>query len=157
MSIKNILMSKYFKVAAVISGVILVALVSFGVGVKVGFRKALFSTRWGQNYEQNFFSGSREKGAHPLFMGKMDSRGMRNGHGIAGEILSVSGDTLVIKDRNSQENTVRLNGGTIINRGRETVEAGSLTVGEKVAVIGKPQEDGVIAAHLIRIFVINEK
>lgn len=153
MSVKQIIESKYFKIAAIVSGILLVALVSFATGVKVGLHKALFSARFGENYERNFLGGSDGRdGRGSERMNKMVDKGMRNAHGVAGEILSIGESTFILKDRNNQENTIRLNESTIINRGKETVDLGSLVVGDRVVVVGKPQDDGVIAAHLIRIF-----
>lgn len=165
MSLKQIAESKYFKVAAVVCGVLLVSLVSFAGGVKVGSHQALFSARFGENYERNFLGGpdrSDERGNFGMpkmnkMMDRAVDKGMRNAHGVAGEILSISDAVLVIKDRDNQENTVRINESTIINRGKETVELSTLTVGEKVVVVGKPQDDGVVAAHLIRVFDQNSK
>lgn len=160
MSFKQIVESKYFKGAAIVCGVFLVALVSFVGGVKVGSHQALFSARFGENYERNFLGGPNSPDGRGNFgmpkMNKMMDRavdkGMRNAHGVAGEILSISENALVIKDRDNQENTVRINESTIINRGKETVEFSTLVTGEKVVVVGKPQDDGVVAAHLIRVF-----
>lgn len=153
MSAKQIIESKYFKVAAIVSGILLVALVSFAAGVKVGLHKALFSARFGENYERNFLGGPEGLGGpDSRMMNRAMDKGIRNAHGVAGEILSIGENTFILKDRNNQENTVRLNESTIINRGKETVEFGSLAVGDKLVVVGKPQDDGVIAAHLIRVF-----
>lgn len=157
MSINQITESKYFKGAAITCGVLLVALVSFAAGINVGSHKALFSARFGENYERNFLAGPIGEGARPLppFGEAMDAtnqKGMRNPHGVGGEILSVAENTLVIKNRDNQENTIRVSEATIVNRGKETLTAGDLVVGDKIVVVGKPQDDGVIDAHLIRIF-----
>jgi hypothetical protein len=64
----EIIKSKGFKLAALAVAFILVALVSFAGGAKVGFRKALFSCRWGENYERNFM-GQRPSFGRPGFMG----------------------------------------------------------------------------------------
>ncbi len=155
MTVKKIAESKYFVAAAFVSGVLLIALVSFGAGVKVGMGKAFFSTHFGQNYERNFLGADRDGGRDGRpggMMGKMMDRGVRSGHGVAGEILSVSGDTLIIKDRDNQEVTVRLSELTIVNRGPETVASTTLATGESIVVVGKPGDDGVISAQLIRVF-----
>ncbi len=153
MSIKHVVESKYFVAAAFISGLLLVALISFGVGVKVGAHKAFFSARFGENYERNFLGGDERRDQSMKKMAnKMMDKGMRSGHGVAGEILSVNDQTLIIKDRDNQEVTVRLNEMTTINRGKESVTQGTLLVGDRIVVVGKPGEDGVIAAALIRIF-----
>lgn len=138
-----------------IASVLLVALVSFGMGLKVGFQKAMFSSRWGENFERNFMMrGPEGKGDRFMFppLNRLDGKAMRNGHGAAGEILSLSGNTILIKNPENQENTIRINESTLINRGRETIAIEDLKSGDRIVVIGKPQDDGVIAAHLIRVF-----
>jgi len=157
MSTKQIFESKYFKAAAIICVIFLIILVSFAAVLKVGSHRAMFSARFGENYERNFLGEQLEKGGRPIpGMEKMMQKGMRNAHGVAGEVLSIADSTLIIKDRDNQENTVRINESTIINRGAETVESNTLVVGEKVVVVGKPQADGVIGAHLIRVFPVAE-
>lgn len=156
MSVQHIVESKYFKVGAITGGIFLVALVSFALGVKVGFYKASFSARFGENYERNFLGGDFREGRPPMpgFARMMDSddRGMRNPHGVAGEILSIAGDTLVIKNPENQESTLRVNDKTIINRGKKTLALSDLSVGERIIVVGKPGDDGMIFARLIRVF-----
>lgn len=156
MTMPKIVESKYFKGAAIVCGIVLVALISFAAGVKVGVHKALFSARFGENYERNFMGGEGRDGRNmpPMkkMMDKVTDKGMRNAHGVAGEILSVNDNTLIVKDRDNQESTIRMSEATIVNRGKDTVDMNTLTVGERIVVVGKPQEDGVIAAHLIRIF-----
>lgn len=156
MTMPKIVESKYFKGAAIVCGIVLVALISFAAGVKVGVHKALFSARFGENYERNFMGGEGRDGRNmpPMkkMMDKVADKGMRNAHGFSGEIISINENTLIVKDRNNQEGTIRMNEATIVNRGKDTVDMDTLTVGERIVVVGKPQEDGVIAAHLIRIF-----
>lgn len=155
MSVKQITESKYFKVAAITCGVLLVALTGFAAGISVGSDRALFSTHFGENYERNFLGGPEGTLPTPPLGDMVDpkgQKGMRNPHGVGGEILSISGDTIVIKDKNNQESSIRVSDATIINRGEETITLGDLAVGNKIVVVGKPQDDGVISAHLIRIF-----
>lgn len=151
---KEIIQTKYFKATVVTVGGLFVVLVSFAGGVAVGLHKAKFSYAWGENYERNFLGGSEEREGKRArsFFGKMDMKGMRNGHGVAGEILSVSGDTLIIKNRENQETSVRVNDGTVMNQGKNALALSDLRGGEQVVVVGKPQDDGVIVAHLIRVF-----
>ncbi|MBP9727879.1 MAG: hypothetical protein KBD27_00715 [Candidatus Moranbacteria bacterium] len=151
MSVKQVVESKYFKVGAIVGGVLLVALFSFAIGVKVGFYKASFSARFGENYERNFLGGDTRP--MPPF-GKMmnDGWGMRNPHGVGGEILSIAGDTLVIKNPENQESSLRVDDKTIINRGRQTLALSDLAIGENIIVVGRPGDDGVVVARLIRVF-----
>ena len=61
------LKSKKFKIAALVVGAFILALVSFAGGMAIGFRKAKFSYKFGENYERNF------TGHGPS--GMMDGRG----------------------------------------------------------------------------------
>ena len=158
MSAKQVVESKYFKVVAITGGIFLVALFSFALGVKVGFHKAAFSVRFGENYERNFLGGDMRDGRPPLpgfarMMGPgPDDRGMRNPHGVAGEILSIASDTIVIKNRDNQESSLRIDDKTIINRAKQTLTVSDLATGDEIVVVGKPGDDGVILARLIRVF-----
>lgn len=149
-----------FKSVGIIFLALFVLLVTFSAGVQVGLHKARFSHAFGENYERNF-AGMKDdpRGGGPDFGGErlrmrpeMFGPGeFRNAHGVAGEILSLSGDSLVIKGRDNQESTVRITDTTIINRGPDTIQQSDLKVGDKLVVVGKPGEDGVIGAHLVRV------
>lgn len=158
MDIKNLSQSKTFRVAVISLGVLLVALMSFSAGVSVGLRKAKFSYAFGENYERNFGSGpmmpekGMMRGGGPmaqLFGG--DDRDFRNGHGLVGEILSVADDSLVVKDISGNESVVSLGKQTLIKNGRSDAAISGLKPGDKIAVIGRPADDGMIEARLIRV------
>jgi hypothetical protein len=157
MSTQEILNSKKLKIAALIVGVIIVALVSFGAGVSVGFRKARFSYDFGKNYERNFIGGPfqgpgmMDRGPRGM-MDDFGGRGFRNGHGIAGTIISIADNKIVIKDRDSQENTITVGDNTLIKRGQDTVKINDLKNDEQIVVMGRPGDSGTINADLIRVF-----
>jgi hypothetical protein len=156
---EKILKSKKFIVASAIVGIFIVALVSFAMGIAVGFHKARFSNDFGKNYERNFM-GQRpgiNGPAGPMgMMGEklrdFEGKGMRNGHGVAGTIISISENSIIIKDRDGKENTISVSDKTIINLGRDTVKIGDLKNGEEIVAIGKPGDSGVVNADLIRVF-----
>lgn len=141
---------------AIIAGGILVILVSFAAGVGVGLRKARFSYRWGENYERNFM-GPRPPFGGPGFMGGMmrdfEGRDFRNPHGLSGTIISISGDNLIIKDNDGKENTVGVTDKTIINKAPfDNLKLSDLEIDDRVVVMGRPDESGVVEAILIRVF-----
>lgn len=161
MDTKEIVKSKKFKIAALAVGVVIIALVSFASGVLVGFKKARFSYKFGENYERNFIGGPftgpmgmmgpRPRGMMPDFEG----RGFRNAHGIAGDIISVADNKIIIKDREGQENTISVDDKTLIKRGQDTVSLNDLKNGERIVVMGRPGDNGTINADLIRVFDIS--
>lgn len=156
---QEILKSKKFKIAVAILGVILVALVSFAVGISVGLHKAKFSGRFGENYERNFM-GPRPGMKPPMGpmgimkekVGDMEGRGFRNAHGLAGAIISIADNSIVVKDKDNKENAVAITDKTAIKYGRNDIAIGDLKQNDKVVVMGQPSEDGTINADLIRVF-----
>ena len=66
-NMQEMIKSKKFIIASVALGVIIVALVSFATGVFVGFHKARFSYKFGENYERNFM-GPRQNQKGPIGM-----------------------------------------------------------------------------------------
>lgn len=161
MDIREPQQSKAFKTAAIVIGVLIIALISFSAGVRVGFYKAKFSYAWGENYERNFIGGPRGfdgygrgmmGGGRTGFFRMMEGRDFRNAHGVTGTILSVSDNALVVKDQDDKENTVSVTDKTLIKRGRDTVKLSDLKAGDRIVIVGKPGDNGVVNADLIRVF-----
>jgi hypothetical protein len=157
MSTQEMLKSKKFKIAALAVGVLILMLVSFAGGVATGFHKARFSYEFGKNYERNFVGGPfqgpgmMERGPQGMMRG-FEGGGLRNGHGIAGAIISVANNQIVIKDRDGQENTISVSDRTLIKRGQATISVNDLKNDEQIVVIGRPGDNGTINADLIRVF-----
>ncbi len=147
--------SKWFRIAALAVAFVLVALISFIGGIKVGAHRALFSARWGENYAKNFM-GERPPMDRPGFFGGMmhnpEGNDFRNAHGMSGTIISVATDKLIIKDRDGKENTVAVTDKTIIKGQANDLKVSDLKVNDNVVVMGRPSADGTVGADLIRVF-----
>jgi len=154
MTIKEIMTSRKMKTAAAIVGVLVLMFASFASGIAVGFKKARFSYSWGENYERNFVGPRMLPPGGPMGdpRGMMENRDLRNAHGISGSIVSISGNNIVIKDRDNKENTVAVTDRTLIKDGRNDISISDLKNDERIIVIGKPDNGGVISADLIRVF-----
>ncbi|HPN96901.1 MAG TPA: hypothetical protein PLK35_03995 [Candidatus Moranbacteria bacterium] len=151
---KELTKSKAFKITALVIGLIIIILASFGAGMSVGFKKARFSYSWGENYERNFIGPNHDRGMgmmRPGFPPEFGGKNFRNAHGIAGAIVSITEDSIVIKDRDNNENTIAITDRTVIKNGRDDIEIADLEQDEKIVVLGKPSEDGVVNADLIRV------
>jgi hypothetical protein len=162
-SMEKIIKSQWFIVGAIVVAFFLTALLSFAVGVKVGSRKALFSARWGENYQSNFMNSRSGMDGNKGPMGMMkegmrnfEGRDFRNPHGLAGTIIFAADNKLVIKDRDNKENTVVVKDKTIIKFGRDTIGFNDLKNDQQVVVMGNPGSDGNIGADLIRVFGAND-
>lgn len=120
-------------------------LVSFRVGMYVGFRKAAYSFSWGDNYHK-MFAGPR-RGFFDDFQGK----GFMDAHGIFGPVMKIEGDDIVIRDKDQTEKTVDVTSSTVIRRGPDTVPLSDITMNDDVVIIGEPNLLGRIDAKFIRV------
>lgn len=153
--------SKILIILAVALGIIILMLGSFAGGLKIGIHKAKFSCDWGKNYERNFMGGkSEDKG--PFGGGMMgmtrdfEGRDFRNAHGLAGTIISIVDNNIIVKDKDNKENTVAVTDKTIIKNGRADIQLSDLKQDDQIVVMGQPGDNGVVNASLIRIFNSNE-
>jgi len=149
--------SKIFKIITAVVGLFLIALVSFAGGVAVGLHKAKFSSDWGKNYEKNFMGGRLEGGGSfgGGMMGMMrdfEGRNFRNAHGLAGTIVSIADNNIIVKDKDNKENTVAVTDKTLIKNGRNDMQLSDLKQDDQIVVMGSPDENGVVNAVLIRVF-----
>jgi hypothetical protein len=144
-SLNHFFRSRLFVGILIGVAVMFVLVCVFETGVAVGYHEATFSSHWGANYERNF-GGS----------GMQGSMGLPDGHdpeayGATGEIISVSGSTIVVQNSNRQEEKVVINSTTSIRNQENTITASALTDGTYVVVVGDPDDDGNIDASLIRV------
>lgn len=133
-----------------ILGALLIALASFALGFSAGVHKARFSYAWSENYERNFMGPVDGPMRPDKFLKKMDGKMFRSGHGAAGEIMSLNGDTVAVTGLDGEEWSFSLSANTKIKKGGESVEASRLEVGDRVVVLGRPNIDGALAADFIR-------
>src|SRR3989344_5152823 len=110
MDLKNMIQSRTYKITAISLAAIFVLFLTFSAGMRVGFRKAIFSYKWGENYHNNFSGprGGMLRGAFRDFGGKdfIDS------HGATGQILKIDPSTgsgqveIVIKGQDGVEKII---------------------------------------------------
>jgi hypothetical protein len=149
---------KTIKVIVVVVGVLLIILLSFAAGAGIALRKARFNCFRGQG-QDNFMGPQmmdRREGGPMGFLHEFEGRDFRNGHGLAGTVTSISDNTFVVKDRDNKETTVVAGDQTIIQGGRDTLKITDLKQNDQIIVMGKPGDNGVINATLIRVFPTNQ-
>jgi hypothetical protein len=149
MDYNKILQSRAFKFFLGTLFSLMVLAVIFGLGMFVGFKKAKFSYKWGENYQRNFAGprGGFFENFSRDFMGKdfVDS------HGTIGQIIKIDGLDIIIKDRDGVEKVIATNDATSIKRLSEDVKITDLKVDDYIITIGDPNDSGKIDARLIRI------
>jgi hypothetical protein len=145
MDIKKFFQTNSFKIIiAAIAGLIVILLI-LSLGMFIGYRKANFSYRWGENYHRNF--GGPKGGFFQDFSG----RDFIESHGTFGQIIKIDSASLAIKGRDGAEKIIMLKANTAIRSGREEIKPGDLKVNDYVTVIGDPNDAGQIEANLIRV------
>jgi hypothetical protein len=122
-----------------------IAVLSFGVGVRVGEERAQFSFRWAEDYHRNF--GGPDSG----IFGNMPGNEFMSGHGIFGSIIKIDEKTLIIKDKDNTEKTVVILDNTTIVDKINTVKLSDLKIDDNVVIIGSPNQQGEIEAKFIRL------
>lgn len=138
--------SKLFKGVLLGLAVLIIILVVFQAGIMVGFKKANFSFRWGENYHRNF--GGPERGWFGNMMGRDD---YREAQGAFGQIIKIDTSSITVKDRNNTEKVVLLSDKTVISRFRENIKQVDLKIDDQVVIIGELNESGQVEAKLIRV------
>lgn len=180
MDINKFFQSKIFK--GIILGIFafIILLLIFKVGTFVGFRKADFSYKWGENYNRNF------AGPRGGFWGGFERGDLMNAHGVIGQIIKIdpsassqhsqgyggqagqatstntsamnsvpngSGQTgtVIIKGKDDIEKIIIVKDNTVIRRLNETIKLSDLEINDYIVVIGGPDNNGQIEAEFIRL------
>lgn len=144
--IKNFLESKSSKTYVLALLAVVIALSVFQAGIFVGYRKASFSYKFGDNYYRAF-SGDRRG------MGMMGSPfgDLSGGHGAVGKIIKITLPTIVVEGPDNVEKVVVLDDDTEIKQFHGSVKPESLHVDDFIVVLGSPNDQGQVVARLIRL------
>ncbi len=147
MNIKDIAQSKTLR--GVIIGLVIFIGISlvFQLGVFVGYKKAEFSGRFGDNFSRSF-AGDRRG---PDMMGGFTKDIFVGGHGAVGKIVRISLPTIVVADRENIEKIILVNDDTVVRSFRKDIKSDILAVGDFVVVLGSPDDRGQIVSKLIRV------
>jgi len=156
MELKNFLQSNRTKHILYGIGTAVVALLIFQAGVIVGFKKASFSNRLGDNFYRTFGERRDPRGLPPSF-GMMQGVDPSNAHGTIGKIAGIALPQLIVADRDGTEKTIVVSDKTDIRRFRDSIKPTELKVGDIVTIIGAPTENGQIKAELIRVMPVSEE
>lgn len=149
--IKKLLKSKVFKWVIIGIGILIAVLLILQVGMFVGYKKAAFSYKWGEDYYRAFGPGQgrmppRNDGRIPMMRGQFPES-----YGVSGKILKIDLPIIIIDGKDGVEKAVLLKDGIDIRRFKETVKSSDLKIDDIVVVIGSPNSDSQIEAKLIRI------
>ena len=147
---------KYFKISEgtlkpILIGLcfILFGFAMFQLGINIGSSSGRFACNWAKNYQNNF--GGPRTGFGPDFRDKSFEDSI-NGHGVFGEIIKIDKNDIVINDPKGIEKIINISKTTNIKVFDKDSSIDKLKVGDRIMVIGDPNEQGQIDAKLIRVF-----
>jgi hypothetical protein len=147
---KEFLASQTFRGVLYGVGSVLIILVIFQAGVFVGYRKADFSHRFGDNYTRMF--GGPGEGGFGMGMNMMGGHDFfTNGNGASGKIVSINLPSFIVSGPGNVEKAVTIGDDTSIRQFGDTLASSDLKVGDSVVIFGTPDDKGQINAKLIRL------
>ena len=126
-------------------GIAVAVIIVFQAGIWVGYRKAAFSFRWGDNYYRSF-GGPRGDFAPGLPHGDFP-----DANGAAGRIIKIDLPTFIVEGQDRAEKIILIKDDTFIKRFRDTVKPEDMRVDDFVVIIGAPNDQSQIEAKLIRL------
>lgn len=144
---KSILQSKKFAYILYGVGALVVILAVFQAGIWVGYHKAAYSFREGDNYYRVFGMRRNNNNVIP----GMPRGDFMDAHGAAGRIIKVSLPTFMIEGNDDVEKVVLIKDDTAIRRFREALQPKDLKPDDFVVVVGSPNNQAQLEAKLIRI------
>jgi hypothetical protein len=143
--IKEILKNSKVQSVICVLGAIFVALIIFQAGMFVGFKKAGFAFKTGEQYFRQM------RGMPNDNMMGMNRNDFPNTHGAVGKIISIKLPSMIVLDKNNIEKTVLISSSTDIKKFKDTIKSTELNVNDFVTIIGDPNDNAEINAVLIRI------
>lgn len=147
LDIKKITQSKVLIIVALIAGFIAILAFVFQVGVFVGFHKASFLFKNGDNFYKAY--GNRDN----RMMGGMGmlKDELSGGHGAIGKIVKIELPNLVVLGPDNIEKIIITSTTTSVREARNEKSIGDLSLDNFITVLGTPNEQGQIVAKFIRI------
>ncbi|HOF50502.1 MAG TPA: hypothetical protein PLH22_02370 [Candidatus Colwellbacteria bacterium] len=152
MNIKDFFESKTFKGILIGLAVFVVLLWIFQLGMGVGYRKAYFSRRSGDNFNLIFGGRPQNRGSTPPFQAFFPAaeQGVFSGYGTTGTIISINLPRIALETPENIERSVLIGEKTAIRKYRDSLRPEDLRLEDNVIVIGSPSQNGEIEARLIR-------
>ncbi len=144
MNLKTLQSSKKLQGILIGIGIAIIAILIFQAGIMVGYRKAAFSFKFGENFSRNFI-GRKD-------MNMNFPRGdMPSGYGAVGTIVRMNLPTIIVAGPDATEKVVTITKETLIRHFKDDMASTSLKVDDHVVILGEPDNEGQVVAKLIRV------
>lgn len=127
-------------------GICFLVFLVFSFGVSVGYKKAAYSGKMGDNYNRIFIKGDPNRNMFP-------QEGFAEGHGAIGKIVDINPPKILISTRDNLEKTVITTDKTAFKQFRDDIKITDLKTGQTIITFGRPsiENPGNIEALLIRV------
>ncbi|MEI8337636.1 MAG: hypothetical protein WCF92_00640 [bacterium] len=120
----------------------------FQIGVLIGYKKAFFSCKLGENY----YKGFEGRGNQGMNFSNLDpEKNLPNSNGAVGPIVKIALPSIVVTDKDGVEKTIGVTDDTIFRQSKNEITAADLKIGDFVVVVGNPDNTGNIEARLVRV------
>ena len=150
--IKKFTNSKPLKVAIITIVILAIASFVFQAGVFVGFHKASFLFKNGDNFYNVYGKNSGMMGGRgEMHMNNFLRDEYSSAHGAVGKIVKISLPNIVVLGSDGIEKNILTDKNTIVKLFRDNSSAEKLTIDQNIAVLGSPDAQGQIVAKLIRV------
>ena len=155
METKNTLHSKGLKITIIIIAVLAIAFAVFQAGVFVGFHKASFLFKSGDNF-YGAFGNRNDRLTNGMGMGgQMFKDEFSGGHGAIGKIVKINLPNIVVIGPDNIEKSILVDENTNVHIQRTVASTENLTIDQYISVLGTPNDQGQIMAKFIRIMPNN--
>lgn len=144
-NLKEFAQSKSFQGILVGIGIAIVVLLIFQAGMFMGYRKAAFAYRFGDNYYRAF----GDRGPRPF---QVPVRGgFIEAHGAVGKVVSVNLPTFIVMGPDNVEKVILIMDDSIVRRSDTEILPSDIKVDDFTVVLGTPNDNSQVEAKLIRI------
>ncbi len=130
---------------------LVILLVVFQAGILVGYHKADFSKRLGNNYYRTFDMRGNEMGMSDRSPISMMGMNIPGGHGAIGKVIEINLPTFVVATPENIEKVIRVNDDSEVRRFKAAISPSEIKINDVVVIVGNPNDKAEIEARLIRI------
>lgn len=142
---------KIIGIILIVLGSLVLALIIFKAGMMVGFNKAMFTDRFGENYYRTFERFGKTTPRAGMVKNFFSNDKLPGGHGVVGKIIKINLPNIVVESPDNIEKVILTNESTLVREFRDSITLQDISLGDTIVVLGTPDDKGQVVATLVRI------